>query len=104
MNINERTLTLHVPGDLISTTALAVRSEMDALIEANDKMPRKWNVFRLDLAAAQMIDSVGLNLVVTLFKSVRKRGARMQVAYSSPNILRTFAFTRLDTHVELIKV
>jgi len=51
-----------------------------------------------------MVDSVGLNLIVTLLKRVQQRGGRMQIAYSSPNIFRTFTFTRLDKHVELVKV
>ena len=51
-----------------------------------------------------MVDSVGLNLIVTLLKRVSKSGARMQIAYSSPNVLRTLTFTRLDKHVELVKV
>jgi len=50
-----------------------------------------------------MVDSVGLNLVVTVLKHVQKRGARMRVAYSALNVLRTFTFTRLDKHLELVK-
>jgi len=96
-------LTLRVLGDLLSTNAEALQSEFARLLEGADVSSRKWGIFRLDLTGAKMVDSVGLNLVVTLLKRVQKRGARMQIAYSNANVLRTFSFTRLDRHVELVK-
>jgi anti-anti-sigma factor len=100
----KETLTLRVAGDLLSTNAEAVRNEITGLLEAAGATPQKWNVFRLDLSSAKMVDSVGLNLVVGLLKQVQKQGAKLQVTYSSQNIFRTFAFTRLDKHIELVKV
>ena len=103
-NPNSKCLTLRVPGDLISTNAEAIRNEADTLLAIPDNTPRQWEIFKLDLTDAKMIDSVGLNLVVTLVKRIQKCGAKMQVAYSNPNVLRTFNFTRLDKQVELVKV
>lgn len=102
-NANERFLTLRVPGDLISTNAEAMRNEAGALLGPSDGSSRQWDIFRIDLSSAQMIDSVGLNLVVTLLKQVQERGGKMQVLYSSPNIFRTFNFTRLNKQVEMVK-
>jgi len=102
-NSQDKLLVFRVAGDLVSTTAGALRGEISASLEAAGSAPTGWNLLRLDLSAAKMIDSVGLNLVVTLLKQVQEHGARMQVIYSSPNVLRTFAFTRLDKHVEIIK-
>jgi anti-sigma B factor antagonist len=99
----ERAYTLNVPGDLISTTAEALRRQLAGVLEPS-AAPRTWNLFTLDLSAAKMVDSVGLNLVVTILKNVRKAGARMKILYSSPNVQRTFLFTRLDRHLELVKV
>lgn len=104
LDSSEKSLTLHVPGDLLSTNAEALLRELNRLFEASARPPGSWNTFRLDLSVATMVDSVGLNLIVTLLKRVRKSGARMQIAYSSPNVLRTLTFTRLDKHVELVKV
>ena len=103
-NSNGKSLTLRVPGDLLSTNAEAMRNEANTLLEAANNTPGQWGVFKLDLTAAKMIDSVGLNLIVTLVKRVQKHGAKMQVTYSNPNVLRTFNFTRLDKQVELVKV
>jgi len=104
LNLHEESVTLRVPGDLVSTNADALRDEINSLLETAGGAPRKWDAFILDLTAAKMVDSVGLNLVVSLLKRVQVRGAKMQVSYSSPNILRTFTFTRLDKHIKLVKV
>jgi len=103
-DLHEESVTLRVPGDLISTNADALRNEIGGLLETSGGAPRNWDLFVLDLTAAKMVDSVGLNLVVSLLKRVQARGARMQINYASPNILRTFTFTRLDKHVSLVKV
>ena len=104
LDSKEQSLTLRVAGDLLSTNAESVRNEITSLLGASGAAPPKWNLFRLDLASAKMVDSVGLNLVVGLLKQVQKQGAKLQITYSSQNILRTFAFTRLDKHIELVKV
>jgi len=103
MNTPHETLTLRVSGDLLSTNAESVRKESTGLFEAAGKASQKWNTFRLDLTSAKMVDSVGLNLIVTLLKHVEKSGARMQIAYSDQNVQRTFVFTRLEQRVELVK-
>jgi anti-anti-sigma factor len=100
---NERTVTLCVPGDLISTNVETFRNEADVLLETDAGTSRPERIFILDLTAAKMVDSAGLNLVVSLLKRVQRQGAKMQIRYSSPNILRTFNFTRLDKHIELVK-
>ena len=49
-----------------------------------------------------MIDSVGLNLVVSLYKEAKKNNAKTTAAISNPNIQRTSLFTRLDTHIQVV--
>lgn len=95
---------MRIRGDLISTQAPEVRAEIFQIFESEGREGLKWDTLRLDMAAATMLDSVGLNLLVTLLKRVQKRNARMQIVYSCPNVLRTIKFTRLDKHIEMIKV
>jgi anti-anti-sigma factor len=97
-------LTVRVSGDLLNTTTAAVRAEIDPLLAAASHVLETGTTLRLDLTAATMIDSVGLNLVVSLLKAVQKRGAKLQIAYADQNILRTLTFTRLDKQIELVKV
>jgi anti-anti-sigma factor len=103
LNLNENTVTLRVPGDLISTNVETLRNEAHVLLGPDDSTSRRERMFVLDLTAAKMVDSAGLNLVVSLLKRVQRQGTKMQIRYSSPNILRTFNFTRLDKHIELVK-
>jgi anti-anti-sigma factor len=98
------TVTLKVAGDLLSTNARMVREEFEALAKSTEWSRKDVKTFRLDISKAKMVDSVGLNFVVFLIKQAGKRGLAMQVAYSTPNIHRTFVFTRLDRHLDLVKV
>jgi anti-anti-sigma factor len=98
------TLTFQVRGDLVGTNVETLRSEINVLMETWGRPSPGWKTFSLDLSATRVIDFPGFNLVVGLFKHVRKQGAKMQVVYSSPNVLRTFRFTRMDKHIVLVKV
>lgn len=98
----QATVTLRVEGDLTSTTAENIRTQANALIDAPPGAS-DWRALRLDLARTKMVDSVGLNLIVSILKAVQRRGAVLEVVYSNPNVHRTFLFTRLDKHVTLVR-
>jgi anti-anti-sigma factor len=91
-----------VPGDLVSTTTDALRQQLAALLEPAGAPP-PWRTLQLDLTHASMVDSVGLNLIVTILRAVQNHGGKMQIKLTSPNVLRTFQFTRLNQHIELIQ-
>lgn len=94
---------LRTRGDLTSTNAGAVRAAIGETLAGLDSAGASWHAVQLDLAAAKMVDSVGLNLVVGLLKQVQQRGARLQVTGANSNIVRAFTFTRLDRQVDLVK-
>ena len=87
--LNDQCLTLTVPGDLISTTLEPLRGHIQDLSKGSPATAPAWTTLRLDLTGAAMVDSAGLNLVVTLLKQAQSRGARLQIAYSNPNVLRS---------------
>jgi len=93
---------IHAPGDLTSTTVEPVRLAADKLLMPDSVLAQGWTILRLELTTAKMIDSVGLNLLVSILKRVQKRGASMQIVCPDPNVKRTLAFTRLDHHIKLI--
>jgi anti-anti-sigma factor len=103
LHLEETTLTLRLPADLVSTNVGTVREEISALLESPAGQPQPWRMFKLDLSAAKKVDSVGLNLIVAMLKAVQRAGAKMQILCSDPNVHRTMLFTRLDKHVELVK-
>ena len=100
----ERVLEITVPDDLLSTNAERLRTAIFGLLETPAVKAPVWDTLKLDLTAAKMVDSVGLNLIVAIYKETQKRKAKMAVVVSNPNIQRTFLFTRLDKHLQVLMV
>jgi anti-anti-sigma factor len=103
-NTADKTLQLTFPGDLLSTNTDQAKKEITAILESAAVKSSGWSTLKLDLTAARMIDSVGLNLVVSLYKEAKKVNAKTTAVISNPNIQRTFLFTRLDTHIQVTMV
>ena len=99
----ERVLSIVIPGDLVSTAVKEINTEIETALAVPPGKAAAWQSISLNLIAAKMVDSMGLNLIVSIFKTAQKAGAKMQVIYSDPNVHRTFVFTRLDQHVTLLK-
>jgi anti-anti-sigma factor len=97
-------LLLAVPGDLISTTADTARTAFAATLDAADARQPAWNAVHLDLRNAQMIDSVGLNLLVSVIKRVKAKGGTVTAYVTHRNVERTLAFTRLNTQMQVERV
>ncbi len=104
LNPADQTLQLNYPGDVLSTNADKIRAEVLALLETGPVKSAGWTTLVLNLTTAKMIDSVGLNLIVGLYKEAKKRGAKTSALIRSPNVQRTFAFTRLDAHIQVTLV
>jgi len=104
LDIREKTLSVTVPGDVLSTNADALREDLFGLLDSPPVKHGDWDTLKLDLTAAQMVDSVGLNLIVAIVRNVKNRNGRIVTTLKSPNIHRTFLFTRLDKQMELVKV
>src|SRR6266545_1901725 len=92
----DRTLSVEVQGDILSTTQERLRHAFMSLLGSDEIQSADWGLLKLDLTRAAMIDSAGLNLIVSLIKLVKDRGARVAATISSPSVHRTFLFTRLD--------
>lgn len=91
-------LTYSVKGDLLSTNAPQVREKITELLASSSS----FDALELDLRSAAMIDSVGLNLLVWAWKSVKQRNARLRVRITSPDVERTFRFTRLNSYIDVV--
>jgi len=96
-------LTVTINCDLTSTKVEDLRLWLMNQANPSSDTYARWTIFRLELAGAKMVDSVGLNLIISVLKAVQQRGASMQIVCPNPNVYRTLVFTRLDKHVELIK-
>lgn len=93
-----------VGGNVLSTNVQAVRQKvLDILNEVESANP-EWNKLHLDITAAQMIDSTGLNFLVAVTRHVKKRGVELQISVSSANIAKSFSFIRLDRQARVVLV
>ena len=101
LDLPSKTLTVIVPGDILSTNADLLRKEIFGLLESELVARADWNRCKLDLRAAKMIDSVGLNLLVSLIKQLKIRNATIVAEITSTSVQRALLFTRLNTQMEV---
>ncbi len=94
-------LTVIVPGDLLSTTVDPIRQKFSAILEESAVRLAAVQVVTLDLRAAKMMDSAGLNLLVSFVKLGRGLGFSLRLLVASNTLLRVLQFTRLDKLLEI---
>lgn len=92
------TITHVFRGDLLSTNAAAAQADISRLMGADSH----WKTIVLDLRAARIVDSVGLNLIVSIIRGARPEGRSVRVIVSNQNVRRVLAFTRIDQHAEVV--
>lgn len=102
LNHGDKTLHLAIRSDLRSSHADSAKKEIETLLESAPVKSSVWTTLSLDLSSAKMVDSVGLNIIVHLYKEAKKVNAKTVVMISEKNIQRTVLFTRLDAHVQVI--
>jgi anti-anti-sigma factor len=86
------------PGDILSTNADSIRPELFALTENLSA----GATIHLDLSTARMIDSVGLNLIVSLLRRAKERKVRVRITVAHNAVKRMMTFTRIDQHAEIV--
>ena len=96
------TLKLTFPGDISSTTAATLRDQVFNLMAKLKDNGGEWRKLTLDLTAAKMVDSAGLNLVVHLIREAKSAEQSVSALVADRTVHRTFLFTRLDKQVEVI--
>ncbi len=95
-----QTMRLVIPGDVLSTNVDQLRQAIATAV-ANGVPGQKWETLEFDLRTAKMIDSAGLNLLVSIVRQIEPTGRKLRALIMNPNIHRTLLFTRLDKHMEL---
>jgi anti-anti-sigma factor len=99
----DKTLRIDIGGDLLSTNFSQVSRELQAILDGEAGKSPGWSTLFLDLTAAKLVDSMGLNILVGLVKRVGAppRNGRVKTRISSPTIHRTLLFTRLEKYMEV---
>lgn len=102
LDSSTKTLTLTFPGDVVSTNADVLRKQTFDILESETVTVSDWTTLKLDLRASKMIDSMGLNLLVSVIKLARNRNSKVIGHVGNTNVHRALCFTRLNTQMELI--
>lgn len=102
INSQTHTLQLQIPGDITSTTAPSLRNELFALLEREfSSKNQAWQTLHLDLSSAKMVDSVGLNLLVSIIRLATEHSRKICCTVASRHVHRTMLFTRLDSMMQV---
>ncbi len=86
-----------VPGDLLSTNIGEFRQQATA----HCAQLARGATFTIDLRAARLVDSVGLNALVTIIKAAKARDGEVLLRVAHPSVRRILSFTRIDTHAQV---
>jgi anti-anti-sigma factor len=97
----KKTLKLTIQGDILSTSIETLRPDIFGVLERVP--PGPWEILVLDLTSATMVDSAGLNLLISVVRHLKNANVKIRALVTNENILRTFRFTRLDKHIELVE-
>ncbi len=98
-----KVLRIGVDGDLLSTNFDRLNGDLQAVLNEEAVQAAAWSTLVLDLTTAKLIDSMGLNILVSLVKRVGAppRNGRVKTRIASPTIHRTLLFTRLEKYMEV---
>jgi serine/threonine-protein kinase RsbW len=84
-------------GDLVASTVEQHRTSMMKALEAAGGM------VVLDLSSVELLDSLGITLVLGLFKSCQKSGAAFSIEGVKPDILRVFKLFNLTKFFPVVE-
>lgn len=94
-----KTLQLTFEVDILGSNAKAISAHINNILE--DRKESKLDILILDLLVANRIDSMGLNLLVSLIRRAKLYNWRVKSRVSSETIYRTCKFTHLDRQMEI---
>jgi len=88
--LDGETLVLRPHGNLVASTVESVRT---AIAQALARMPEG---VVLDLAEVEQLDSLGITLVLGVFKTCQKAGKAFRVQGVRPDLMRVFRLFNLS--------
>lgn len=89
--------TIVKPGqDVVAAMAEEFRNELKSLVEEGPKE------LVIDLAGVEMVDSVGIGVLIATHNSMRKSDGKFIVINVSKNIYGLFKTMRLDQHFKVM--
>ena len=84
-------------GDILSTNCETLREEFMSMV----RQAPAGSAVSFDLRVTRLIDSAGLNLLVSAIKAAQNRNVRVRIHVAHANVARILTFTRLNQHAEI---
>jgi anti-anti-sigma factor len=100
-NTNLRQIEIRIPYDIVSTKVEMLQvlfAEMEKHFDAS----RTYTTLLLNLEGCTMVDSAGLNFLVSVHKFMKEKNCECAIRTSNKNLLRTFTFSRLDRYFRIV--
>jgi anti-anti-sigma factor len=93
-------------SDKADASGVVVRPGRDIVASSVEEFRAEWKralapgtaSLTVDLDGVEMIDSVGLGLLIATHNTLGKAGGKLRVSGASPDILGLFRTMRLDKH------
>lgn len=81
--------------DVVSAVATELRKQLKSLVDSGQKK------IELDMKKVEMMDSMGLGLLIALHNSLKDQGGQIRVVNLSEELMELFRNMRLDRHFEV---
>ena len=95
-------LHLALEGDLKSTTIAEIRRDLGTILKHEYVFLLKINVVEVDISSAGIVDSLGLNLVLSVLKWAANSNAEARIIVGTRGVYETLLAIGLDKHAQLI--
>lgn len=86
---------VHPGQDIVSSMVPEFKKELSELI---NESPGELHI---DLIDTEMMDSIGIGVIIATHNSMKKNGGKMVLINPSENIIKLFRSMRLDQHLQL---
>ena len=82
-------------GDIVASMADELRTQLKEIVAQLD------GPLTIDLARTELIDSVGIGLLIAVHNTLSKKGGRLTLAHVSPDLATLLRTMRLDKHFSI---
>ena len=82
-------------GDIVASMADALRAQL------KDIVAQLTGPLTIDLAQVELIDSVGIGLLIAVHNSLSQKGGKLTLAHVSPDLATLLRTMRLDKHFSI---
>lgn len=101
LDLRNKQLVICVSADMTSTTVEQQQQMLSDIISKSSVWGEPWDKLVLDLRATQMLDSLGLNMLVGLVKRVKDRDATIVTHLKNRIVYQTLLATRMDKQMDI---